>query len=92
MPFEDDVHEEIEGYSDAAELLTNALHEFLEEQGDRQRFKQQDIKEYLETHVQPYQLSIYMTNQFSRGILVGQYLQFQNILIELENEDLEDED
>lgn len=90
VSFEDEIKDEMEGYSDAAEILVDTLNKFLEECKDFTRFTQDEIKEYLEVNVHPLQLSAYMTNEFSRGILIGRFLELQNIILAVENEE-EDE-
>lgn len=89
VSFEDEIGEDIEGYSDAGEILTAELNEFLEEVGDFTKFEVDEITDWLKSTCTPVQLSAYMTNKLAHGIILGRFLEFQNIITEIENEDEE---
>lgn len=91
VSFEDEIGEEIEGYSDAGQLLAAELNEFLEEVGDYTKFTEEEITDWLKHTCTPVQLSAYMTNKLGHGIILGRYLEMQNIITEIENEDVEDD-
>jgi hypothetical protein len=92
VSFEDDIGEELEGYSDAAEILADKLNTFLIEHGEFTLFQAEDIKEYLSINVTPKQLSAHMTNEFGKGMLMGDFLRLRDFFLEIENEEDPDED
>lgn len=91
MSFEDEIGDDMEGYSDAGELLTEELNDFLEEVGDFTKFDVEDVTNWIKNTCTPVQLSAYMTSKFSHGVLIGRFLEFQNIIVEIENGSDEEE-
>jgi hypothetical protein len=92
VSFEDEINGELEGFSDAGEILTRELNEFLEEVGDFTKFEVDEVTDWLRLSVTPVQLSAYMTNKFAHGVIMGRYLEFQNIITEIENDEEFEED
>lgn len=66
--------EEIEGFSDAAEILTDKLNQFLIANGDYDIFTVDHVKAILENRIHPQQLMNHVDSDFGQGLLIGHIL------------------
>lgn len=92
VSFEDEIGDNLEGFSDAGEILAAELNEFLEEVGDYTKFESDEITQWIKLTLSPVQLSAYMSNKFGHGLIMGRFLEFQNIITEIENDEEFEED
>ncbi len=71
---DEEINGEMEGFSDAADILAEAFNEHLQSQGDYNFLEAEELVELLKTYVSSRELSNHMTNDFTRGLLIGRVL------------------